>query len=72
MLMRVTFKGLLNDGASNESDRIRHELRQLRNDIRAAIHSECQVEFVSPRMTHVDRPDGIEIICYTYGIVRKP
>jgi hypothetical protein len=71
-LMRVTFKVLLNNGASNESDRIRHELRRLRNDIRAAIPSESQVEFDSPRMTHVDHPDGIEINCYTYGIVRTP
>jgi hypothetical protein len=72
MLMRVTFKLLLNDRASNEADRIRHGLRQLRNDIRAAVPSECQVELVSPRMTHVDHPDGIEINCYTYGIVRTP
>jgi hypothetical protein len=70
--MRVTFKVLLDSGASNEADRIRHELRRLRNDIRAAVPSECQVEFVSPRMTHVDHPDGIEIICYTHGIVRTP
>src|SRR4051794_4794666 len=71
-LMRVTFKVLLNDRSSNEADRIRHELRQLRNDIRAAIPSECQVEFDSPGMTHVDHPDGVEIICFTHGIVRTP
>jgi hypothetical protein len=71
-LMRVTFRRLLNSGASNEADRIRHELRQLRNDIRAAIPSECQVEFDAPGMTHVDHPDGIEVICYTHGIVRTP
>jgi hypothetical protein len=71
-LIRVTFKVLLDNGASNASDRIRHELRQLRNDIRAAIPSECQVEFDSPGMTHVDHPDGVEIICYTHGVVRTP
>lgn len=69
-LMRVTFKLLLNEGAASEADRIRHELRQLRNDIRAAIPSGCQVEFDAPRMTHVDHPDGIEIICFTHGVVR--
>lgn len=71
-LMRVTFKVLLNAGASHEADRIRHELRRLRNDIRAAIPSECQVEFDAPGMTHVDHPDGIEVICSTHGIVRTP
>ena len=71
-LMRVTYRVLLNTGSANEGDRIRHELRQLRNDIRAAIPSDCQVEFDSPGMTHVDRPDGIEIQCYTQGIVRTP
>ena len=71
-LMRVTFRRLLNSGASNEADRIRHELRRLRNDIRAAIPSESQVEFDAPGMTHVDHPDGIEVICSTHGIVRTP
>jgi len=70
MLMRVSFRRLINVGASNEAVRIRHDLRQLRNDIRAAIPSESQVVFIPPRMTHVDHPDGIEIICYTHGIVR--
>ena len=69
MLMRVTYRRLI-DGAFEEGDRIRHELRQLWNDIRAAIPSEAQAEFVPPRMTHVDRPEGLEVICYTHGIVR--
>jgi hypothetical protein len=68
-LMRVTYRRLL-DGAYDEGDRIGHELRRLWNDIRAAIPSESQAEFVSPRLTHVDRPDGLEVICYTHGIVR--
>ena len=70
MLVRVTFKMLLNDGAANEGDRLRHELRQLRNDIRAATPSDTAVELIAPRMTHVDRPEGIEILCYTHGIAR--
>ena len=45
--MRVTYKRIL-DGTFDEADRIRHELRQLRNDIRAAIDSASQVEF-APR-----------------------
>ena len=49
--MRVTFRRLLNSGASNEADRIRHELRRLRNDIRAAIPSGAQVEFASVNAT---------------------
>ena len=69
MLMRVTFRRLL-DGAFDEGDRIRHELRQLWNDIRAAIPSDAQAEFIPPRMTHVDRPEGLEVICYTQGVVR--
>ena len=69
ILMRVTYRRLI-DGASDEGDRIRHELRELWNDIRAAIPSESQVEFIAPRRTHVDRPDGLEVICYTHGIVR--
>ena len=69
MLMRVTYRRLI-DGAFDEGDRIRHELRDLWNDIRAAIPSESQVEFIAPRRTHVDRPDGLEVICYTHGIVR--
>ncbi len=68
-LMRVSYKRLLS-GSHDEGDRIRHELRQLWNDIRAAIPSEAQVEFVSPRITHVDRPEGLEVVCYTHGIVR--
>jgi hypothetical protein len=68
--MRVTFKVLLNAGASDEADRIRHKLRRLRNDVRAAIPSECQVEFDSPGVTHVDHPYGIEVICLTNGLVR--
>ncbi len=68
-LMRVTYKRIL-AGAFDEKDRIRHELRQLRNDIRAAITSEFQFEFVSPKLSHVDRPEGLEVICYTHGIVR--
>jgi len=47
-----------------------HELRQLGNDIRAAIPSESQAEFVGPRLTHADRPEGLEILCHTHGIVR--
>ena len=69
-LLRVTFKTRLDHGASNEADRLRHELRALRNDIRASIPSDSQVEFIAPRMTHIDHPDGIEILCYTHGIVR--
>ncbi len=68
-LMRVTYKRII-DGAFDEADRIRHDLRQLRNDIRAAIPSESQFEFVSPRLSHVDRPEGLEVICYTHGFVR--
>ncbi|QEH35785.1 hypothetical protein OJF2_43420 [Aquisphaera giovannonii] len=68
-LMRVTYRRLL-DGAADEGDRIRHELRQLWNDIRAAIPSDGQAVFVSPVMTHVDRPEGLEVICSTHGIVR--
>ncbi len=69
-LMRVTFRRLIGDGAYDEIDRIRHELRQLKNDIRAATPSDSQVEFIAPRMTHVDHPEGLEVICYTHGIVR--
>jgi len=69
MLMRVTYRRLI-DGSSDEGDRIRHELRELWNDIRAAAPSESQVEFIPPRRTHVDRPGGLEVICYTHGIVR--
>ena len=68
-LMRVTYKRII-DGSFDEMDRIRHELRQLRNDIRAAIASESQFEFTPPRLSHVDRPEGLEVICYTHGIVR--
>ncbi len=68
-LMRVTYKRII-DGSFDEKDRIRHELRQLKNDIRAAIASESQFEFVSPKHSHVDRPEGLEVICYTYGMVR--
>src|SRR3954452_11958326 len=42
-LMRVTYRRIL-DGSFDEEDRIRHELRNLRNDIRAAIDSESQFE----------------------------
>ena len=45
MLMRVTYRRLL-DGAFDEGDRIRHELRRLWNDIRAAIPSQSQAEFL--------------------------
>ncbi len=68
-LMRVTYRRIL-DGTFDEADRIRHELRQLRNDIRAAIASESQFELIAPRLSHVDRPEGLEVICYTHGIVR--
>lgn len=68
-LMRVTYKRVL-DGSFDEADRIRLELRQLRNDIRAAIASESQFEFISPKLSHVDRPEGLEVICYTHGLVR--
>lgn len=68
-LMRVTYRRLL-DGSADEGDRIRHELRQLWNDIRAAIPSDGQAVFVSPSMTHVDRPEGLEVICSTHGVVR--
>lgn len=69
-LMRVAFRLTLNPSGSNEADRVRHELRQLWNDVRAAIPSESQVEFVAPAITHVDRPGGVEITCHTHGIVR--
>jgi hypothetical protein len=69
-LMRVTYARTIDGGRSDEEDRIRHELRQLVNDIRAAISSESQVEFVGPRLTHVDRPEALEILCHTHGIVR--
>ena len=68
-LMRITYRRTL-DGSFDEMDRIRHELRQLRNDIRATIASESQFEFVAPKLSHVDRREGLEVICYTYGIVR--
>jgi len=68
-LMRVSYRRLI-DGAFDEGDRIRHELRNLWNDIRAAAGSESQAEFVAPRVTHVDRPAGLEILCYTHGVVR--
>lgn len=68
-LLRVTYKRRI-DGAYDEGDRIRHELRQLWNDLRAAIPSQAQAELVTPGMTHVDHPDGLEVICYTQGIVR--
>ena len=67
--MRVTYRRLI-DGSSDEGDRVRHELRRLWNDIRAATPSDSQAEFVPPRMTHVDRPDGLEVVCYTHGLVR--
>lgn len=70
-LMRVAFRIVLNPGAINETDRVRHELRELWNDIRAAVPPESQVEFVSPGITHVDRPEGVEITCHTHGIVRE-
>jgi hypothetical protein len=69
-LMRVTFKRLIDGGGFDEGDRIRHELRELWNDIRASISSNAQVEFVGPRLSHVDHPEGLEVICYTHGIVR--
>ncbi len=69
-LMRVTYRRII-DGTYDEKDRIRHELRQLRNDIRAAIASESQFDLVTPKLSHVDRPEGLEVICYTHGIVRK-
>jgi len=68
-LMRVIYRRLI-DGAADEGDRIRHELRNLWNDIRAAIPSNSQAEFIPPSMTHVDRPDGLEVTCSTHGIVR--
>jgi len=71
-LVRVTFRRRLGPGGHEESDRVRHELRQLRNDVRAAIPPDCQVEFIRPRLTHVDQPDGLDVICYTHGIVRTP
>jgi hypothetical protein len=70
-LMRVTFKRLFDRGGFDEGDRIRHELRELWNDIRASIPSNAQVEFVGPRLSHVDHPEGLEVICYTHGIVRE-
>ena len=70
-LVRVTYKRTLT-GAFDEGDRIRHELRDLWNDVRAAIPSEAQAEFAPPRMTHVDRPEGLEVICYAQGVVREP
>ncbi|MEJ7636439.1 MAG: hypothetical protein WKF75_00225 [Singulisphaera sp.] len=45
--MRVTYKRII-DGSFDETDRIRHELRQLRNDIRAAITSESQLNSSPP------------------------
>src|SRR4051794_16874258 len=54
-LMRVTYKRVIR-GAYDEGDRVRHELRQLRNDVRAATPSDAQAEFMRPRLTHVDRP----------------
>ena len=69
MVMRITYRRLIT-GAFDEGDRIRHELRQLWNDIRAAIPSDTQAEFAAPRMTHVDQPEGLEVICYTQGVVR--
>jgi hypothetical protein len=68
-LMRVTYRRII-DGTFDEADRIRHELRNLRNDIRAAIASESQFEFAPPKLSHVDRPEGLEVICYTFGVVR--
>src|SRR4051812_631146 len=69
-LMRVTYRRIL-DGTFDEADRIRHELREVRNNIRAAIASETQFEFAPPKLSHVDRPEGLEVICYTYGVVRS-
>jgi hypothetical protein len=71
-LVRVTFRRRLGGGGGDESDRVRHELRQLRNDVRAAVAPDGQVEFIRPRLTHVDRPDGLDVICYTHGIARTP
>jgi hypothetical protein len=71
-LVRVAFRRRLGAGGHDESDRVRHELRQLRNDVRAAVHPDCQVEFIRPGLTHVDQPDGLDVICYTHGIVRSP
>ena len=68
-LMRVAYRRLI-DGSADEGDRIRRELRQLWNDIRASISPDAQAEFVPPRLTHVDRPDGLEVVCYTHGVVR--
>lgn len=70
-LMRVAFKRTIQKGGYDEGDRIRHELRELWNDIRAAIPSKSQVEFGEPRLTHVDHPDGLEVMCHTHGIVRE-
>lgn len=69
-LMRVTYRRLIRRGGYEEGDRIRHELRNLWNDVRASIPPQSQAEFVAPRRTHVDRPDGLEVLCDTHGIVR--
>lgn len=68
-LMRVTYKRLVG-GSFDEGDRIRHELRRLWNDVRAATPSDSQAEFLPPEMTHVDRPEGLEVICTAHGVVR--
>ena len=68
-MIRVTYRRVI-DGSFDEADRIRHELRNLRNDIRAAIASESQFECAPPKLSHVDRSEGLEVICYTYGVVR--
>src|SRR4051812_41015405 len=43
-LMRGAYERSL-DGTFDETDRVRHEFRQLRNDIRASIAWEAQFEF---------------------------
>jgi hypothetical protein len=68
-LLRVTYRRLL-AGGYDEVDRIRHELRELVNDIRAATPSSSQAEFCPPGMTHVDRREGLEVICNSRGIIR--
>ncbi|WZO97770.1 hypothetical protein EP7_004821 [Isosphaeraceae bacterium EP7] len=68
-LIRVTYRRLL-AGGFDEVDRIRHELRELVNDIRAATPSSSQAEFCPPAMTHVDHAEGLEVICLARGIIR--
>ena len=69
-LMLVTYRRLLGRGAYEEADRIRHELRDLSNDVRAALPDNAQVEFARPGFSHVDRPEGLELLCVAHGIVR--